>query len=48
MVSLQPSSGLMPLVTSRVGSSARMRSASARPRAAPEGLPVSGISFPIE
>ena len=41
-------SGLTAFVVNRVSSSARIRSTIARPRAAPSGLAVSGISLPIE
>ena len=42
------SMGLIELVTRRVASSDRIRSAIARPIAAPDGRPVSGISLPME
>ncbi len=44
----QESSALIELVTRRVSSSVRIRSVIARPNAAPDGRPVSGISLPIE
>ena len=42
------SSALIEFVTVRVSSSVRIRSVIARPIAAPAGVPVSGISLPIE
>ena len=48
IVSSMATKPLTPLVTNRVSSSERTFSASRRPQVEPIGLPVSGISLPIE